>query len=66
MVRIAGSHPAGPGSIPGTGTQILFAFLSRLLYKLKSPDKKSAFSYFDTYNHYLKASAIKVLSANVI
>ncbi len=24
MVRIAGSHPAGPGSIPGAGKKLLF------------------------------------------
>ena len=24
VVRIAGSHPAGPGSIPGTGTESFF------------------------------------------
>ena len=26
MVRIAGSHPAGPGSIPGAGTQNFFGW----------------------------------------
>ena len=26
VVRIAGSHPAGPGSIPGTGTPFLHIF----------------------------------------
>ena len=25
VVRIAGSHPAGPGSIPGNGTQLFFS-----------------------------------------
>ena len=28
MVRIAGSHPAGPGSIPGVGTLLLHRITS--------------------------------------
>ena len=31
-VRIAGSHPAGPGSTPGGGTQIFFVFEWHLCY----------------------------------
>ena len=31
MVRIAGSHPAGPGSIPGNGILFSFLFSQQLL-----------------------------------
>ena len=32
VVRIAGSHPAGPGSIPGNGNLLNFLFLFRHFY----------------------------------
>ena len=33
MARIAGFHPAGPGSIPGVGKSVFLVLFSRAIYK---------------------------------
>ena len=37
VVRIPGSHPGGPGSIPGNG---IFSFVSLIKCRLKETNKK--------------------------
>ena len=41
MARIAGFHPAGPGSIPGVGEFVFLVLFSRAIYK--KIQKKSLF-----------------------
>ena len=42
-VRIAGSHPAGPGSTPGGGTQTFLIFLVESLFGCRLNSQRSVF-----------------------
>ena len=53
MVRIAGSHPAGPGSIPGAGTNLL---LCQYTGSLKSRQHNLSISF--TYESEMLVFAI--------
>ena len=41
MVRITGSHPVGPGSIPGVGTLSFFFFANFIILIKKEKDEVS-------------------------
>ena len=50
MARIAGFHPAGPGSIPGVGEFVFLVLFSRAIYKKNSKEKSIWFNQIDNFH----------------